>query len=68
MPKFLFELVLFMRARLQSVWAQILFDWVIDKAKDEWLEYRIQKHENAYDRIKLILELERKRREDAKRS
>lgn len=62
MPKFLFELALFVRTRLTSFWLQVFADWVIRKTREEYIEYRIIKHKAVSDEIAHVLEFERQRR------
>lgn len=62
MPKFLFELALFAKTRLTSFWLQVLADWVIERAREEYIEYKIIKHKAVSDEIAHVLEFERQRR------
>ena len=65
MPKFVFELALFLRARLESLWLQMLLDWVIRQVREEYLEFKIIKHKRISAEIDSIIQHELKRRREA---
>ena len=62
MPRFLFELAVFFRARLDALWARMIFDWIIRQAKEEWIEYKIIHYEATVRNVRGVLEFERERR------
>lgn len=62
MPRLLFELALFFRTRLASIWLQILCDWIIRQTRDAYIDYKIIKHKAVSDRVLAALERERERR------
>lgn len=65
MPKFVFELALFLRTRLESLWLQMLADWVIRQVREEYLELKIIKHKRISAEIDAVIQHELKRRREA---
>lgn len=62
MPRLIFELAVFFKGRLPSIWLQLVCDWVIRQTRDAYIDYKIIKHKAASDRILAALERERERR------
>lgn len=60
------ELALFFRPRLESLWLQMVFDWVIKRVRDEYIDIKIEKYRSDNDKLKLLLERERERRARAR--
>lgn len=65
MPKLLFELALFFRSRLESLWVRMIADWVISKAREEYIDFKIIKHKRISAELVSVLERERERRHEA---
>lgn len=59
MNRLIFELSWFLISRVQSIWAQMLFKYVIRIAKDEWVQVKIEKHERFSNDLRSMLDAER---------
>lgn len=62
MTRLVFELAYFFIGRVQIVWAQMLFNYILRIARDEWIEVKIKKHQDYSNSLRDALEAERFRR------
>lgn len=58
MNRLIFEISWFLISKVQSIWAQMFFKYIVRIAKHEWIEAKIEKHERFANDLRAMLDAE----------